>query len=87
MDTLHPGDRIRIRFADASTDPREATVCTTLSDQQEGLSPEVEDYVACWLEVTFTACDDRHGRASVALGTDFQYTLDGRRITIEKLTG
>ena len=87
MDTLEPGDRIRIIFADAPADPRVAIVCSTLSDQQEGLSPEVEDYVACWLEVSFTTCDDKQSKVSVALGTDFQYTLDARRITIEKLTG
>lgn len=87
MDTLQSGDRIRIVFSDAPADTVEATVCSTLSDQQEGLGPEVEDYVACWLEVTYTTCDDLMSRASVALGEDLQYTIDGRKVAIEKLTG
>ena len=86
MDTLEPGDRIRITFSEAPLETVEATVCSVLSDQQEGLSPEIEDYVACWLEVTYGACDDEEGRRSVALGTDFQYTMDGRKLTITKLT-
>ena len=63
----------------------EATVCSTRTDQQEGLGPEIEDYVACWLEITYGACDDLQSRHSVTFGTDFQYNMDGRKLTIRKL--
>ena len=85
METLNPGDRIRITFLDTPAETVEATVCSTLSDQQEGLGPEIEEYVACWLEVSYATCDDPSSRHSVALGTDFQYTLDGRKLTIARL--
>ncbi|MGI4756035.1 MAG: hypothetical protein ACRYGF_04210 [Janthinobacterium lividum] len=84
MDTFEVGDTIRLTFADAPGEPLLATICSILSDADEGLSPEIEDYVACWLEVSFEGCDDPNGRRSIALGTDFQYTLDGQKLTLTK---
>ena len=86
-DTFRAGDRLRLHFIDKPGEPQIVIVCATLSDQQEGLSPEIADYVACWLEVSAGDCADPSGRLSISLGTDFQYSLDGRHLTIEKLTG
>ncbi len=84
---LQAGDRIRLHFLDAPGHTKDVTVCATLSDQQEGLAPEISDYVACWLEVSVGTCADAGERLSISLGTDFQYSLDGRYLTIEKLAG
>lgn len=84
-DTLNVGDRIRLIFADAPNQTEEAVVCSTLSNQQEGLGPEIGDYVACWLEVSLASCSDVSSRRSISLGTDFAYSMDGRKLQIEKL--
>ena len=86
MDTLQPGDKIQITFVDAPGETLEATVCSALSDAEEGLGPEIQDYVACWLEITLGSCDHPESRRSVTLGTDFQYDMGGRKLTITKLT-
>ena len=86
-DTFQAGDRIRLHFLDAPGHTLDVTVCAMLSDQQEGLAPEIADYVACWLEVSKGSCSDAEHRLSLSLGTDFQYSLDGRHLTIEKLAG
>lgn len=84
-DALQAGDRIRLHFPDAPGHTLDVTVCATLSDQQEGLAPESADYVACWLEVSAGSCADAGERLSISLGTDFQYSLEGRHLTLEKL--
>lgn len=84
MNDLHPGDRIDIEFADATKPSTRATVNRFLSDRQEGLSPEAETYVSCWMEIT---TDDQGGRAqaqTVAFGTDWKYYMDGREVKIRK---
>ena len=84
-DALQAGDRIRLHFLDTPGHTTDVTVCAMLSDQQEGLAPEIADYVACWVEVSVGRCADAGERLSISLGTDFQYSLDGRHLTIEKL--
>lgn len=86
-EALQAGDRIRLHFLDTPGQTKDVTVCAMLSDQQEGLAPEIADYVACWLEVSAGSCADAGNRLSISLGTDFQYSLDGRQLTIEKLAG
>ena len=51
MNDLQLGDQIDIVFADAPGHSARATVTRLLSDQQEGLSSEAEDYIFCWLEI------------------------------------
>ena len=84
-DTLNAGDRIRIVFADTPNAAEDVTVCATLTDRQEGLSPEIEDYVACWIEISSGDCSDTASRRSISLGTDFRYSLDGRELSISKI--
>ncbi len=85
MDLFLPGDRVEITFKDDPTRPVVATICAALSDQQEGLSPEIEDYVACWLEVSFASCQDAQGHRSISFGTDYRYSMDGRELSLRKL--
>ena len=43
---------------------------------------EVEDYTACWIEITVDEPSDMDAKQVVLLGTDFQYWLNGSRLTI-----
>ena len=84
MNDLQPGDQIDIVFADAPSQSVRATVTRFLSDQQEGLSPEAEDYVFCWLEI----CPEDQGTLSqtqtITFGADWKYYMDGREVEIRK---
>jgi hypothetical protein len=84
MPSLLPGDRIEISFIDVPRQVEYATVSSALTDQQEGLGPEIEDYIACWLEVRADDCSSGK-RRSISMGTDLQYSMDGHRITVRKL--
>ena len=68
MNDFQPGDQIEIVFADAPEHSARGTVIRFLSDQQEGLSPEAEDYVFCWLGVpvqtVILSCPHSCGRKS-----------------------
>jgi hypothetical protein len=46
IEELLIGDRISVMFDDIPREEITATVARTLSDTQEGLGPEIEDYVA-----------------------------------------
>jgi len=84
MADISVGDRIVLTFDDIPRDQITATVTRKLSDTQEGLSPEIEDYVDYWLEIS---CDgDKSGTiCNVLLLTTGQYWLDGRYVTICKM--
>jgi len=58
-----------------------ATVGRLLTDREEGMGIEVEDYCACWIEITVDEPRDIDAKLVVLLGTDFQYRLNGRRVT------
>ena len=49
---LKSGDRIELFYEDAPTTIICATVGRLLSDRDEGMGIEVEDYIACWMEIT-----------------------------------
>jgi len=61
-----------------------ATVGRLLTDREEGMGIEVEDYCACWIEITVDEPRDIDAKLVVLLGTDFQYRLNGRRVTLRK---
>jgi hypothetical protein len=46
---------------------------------------EVEDYIAGWIEITVDELSDMDAQHVVLLGTDFQYRLNGRRVTVRKM--
>ena len=64
-----------------------ATVARLLSDREEGMGVEVEDYTACWIEITVDEPNDMDAQQVVLLGTDLQYRLNGRRVTLRKSDG
>jgi hypothetical protein len=86
MEDLFAGDRINLIFDDISCEPISATVTRTLSDKEEGLGPEIEDYVACWIEISLDGetCPTMN---NVVLMTNCRYSLDGRFVTVRKISG
>jgi len=81
---LQPGDQVDIVFADAPGQSARATVSRFLSDQQEGLSPEAEDYVFCWLEISPEHQGTLAQSQTIVLGADWKYYIDGREVEIRK---
>jgi hypothetical protein len=81
---LESGDRIELFYEDAPTTTIRATVGRLLSDREEGMGIEVEDYAAYWIEITVDEPNDMDVKQIVLFGTDFQYRLNGRRVTLRK---
>jgi len=52
MLNLESGDRIELFYEDAPARAIRATVSRLLTDRDEGMGTEVEDYTACWIEIT-----------------------------------
>jgi hypothetical protein len=48
------------------------------------MGTEVEDYTACWIEITVDEPSDMDAQQVLLFGTDFQYRLNGRPITLRK---
>ena len=84
MVDLETGDRIELFFEDAPATTLHATVGRCLTDLEEGMGEEVEDYIACWIEITFDEPCDNHTDHVILLGTDFRYWLNGRPVTLRK---
>ena len=84
MLNLKSGDRIEMFYEDSPTTTIRATVARLLTDRDEGMGIEIEDYIAYWVEITVDEPSDRVAKQVVVCGTDFQYRLDGRRVTLRK---
>jgi len=84
MDDLQPGDEIEIVFIDTPGLTARATVSRFLSDRQEGLSPEAEDYIFWWLEISPEHQSNLGPTQTIALRADRKYFMDGREIEIRK---
>ena len=87
MIDLRTGDRIELRYEDAPATIIRATVGRLLTDRDEGMGVEVEDFVACWVETTVDKSSDADGKPVLLLGTDFRYRLNGRPVTIKEICG
>ena len=84
MLNLQSGDRIELFYEDAPATAIRATVGRLLTDREEGMGLEVEVYAACWIEITVDGPSDMGAKQVVLLGTDCQYRLNGRRVTLRK---
>ena len=86
MNDLQLGDQIEIVFADAPGHSVRGRVARLLSDQQEGLSSEAEDYVSCWLEISPEDQGTLSQTQTITLtfGVDWKYYMDGREVKIRK---
>jgi hypothetical protein len=85
MLNLKSGDRVELFYEDAPATMVRATVDRLLTDRDEGMGIEVEDYVACWAEITVDEPSDGNATQVVLLGTDFKCRLNGRPVTLRKM--
>ena len=81
---LQCGDRIELFYEDAPATTICATVGRLLTDRDEGMGIEVEDYAAYWIEISVDEPGDMDAKQVVLLGADFQYWLNGRCVTLRK---
>ena len=84
MLNLHSGDQIEVFYEDNPAAMIRATVDRLLTDRDEGMGIEVEDYIARWMEITVVEPSDMDPKQVVLLGTDFQCRLNGRRVTLRR---
>ena len=84
MNDLQLGDQIDIVFTDTPGHSARATVTRFLSDRQEGLSSEAEDYIFCWLEISPEPQGTLEQTQTIVLGADWKYYMDGREVEIRK---
>lgn len=84
MLNLQSGDRIELSYEDAPATTIRATVGRLLTDTEEGMGLEVEEYAVSWIEIAVDEPADMDAKQVVLLGTDFQYRLNGRRVTLRK---
>ena len=82
MLNLKAGDRIELSYEDTPATTIRATVGRLLTDRDEGMGIEVEDYAACWIEITVDEPRYMDANQVVLLGTDFKYRLNGRPVTL-----
>jgi hypothetical protein len=87
MTELIVGDQIELFYEDSPQTVMRATVSRILTDQEEGVGPEVEDYVASWFEIEVTGVEGEGAKQIVTLNTDFNYWLNGRHVTVRKSQG
>jgi len=84
MLNLQSGDRIELFYDDAPATTIRGTIGRLLTDCEEGMSTEIEDYTACWIEISVEEPSGMDSKQVVLLGADFQYRLNGRPVTIRK---
>ena len=81
---LQYGDRIELFYEDVPETTIRATIGRLLTDREEGMGPEVEDYCACWIEIAVDEPSDMDANQVVLLCTDSLYRLNGRPATLRK---
>ena len=79
---LESGDRIEVCYEDSPMTTIRATVDRLLTDREEALGIEAEDYIASWIEITVDESNGGEANQVVLLSNDFQYWLNGRRVTL-----
>jgi hypothetical protein len=55
---LERGDRIEIFFEDSPATAIRGTVARVLTDREAGMGAEVQDYIACWAEISVDELGD-----------------------------
>jgi hypothetical protein len=68
---LECGDRIELFYEEAPESKIRATVGRLLTDRDEGMGSEVEDYTACWIEITVDEPSDMDANQVVLLARIF----------------
>lgn len=88
------GDHVELIYEDSPQTVIRATVSRILTDEDECMGPEIGDYVASWFEIEMAGAEGEAAaqaslradawRRTVTLGTDYKYSLDGRRVVVRK---
>ena len=84
MADLEAGDRIELFYEDAPGILIRATVGRLLSDREEGMGVEIEDYTAYWVEIVVDDVDETDAKQVILFGTDCKYRLNGRPVNLRK---
>jgi len=84
MINLQSGDRIELFYEDAPATTIHATVHRLLTDREEAMGVEIEDYTACWIEIILDESSDKDAKQIVLFNTDFQFRLIGRQVNLRK---
>jgi len=82
MLNLQAGDRFEFSYEDGPTTTISATVGRLLTDQDEGMGVEVEDYISRRIEITVDEPSDMDPKQVLLFGADFRYRLNGRPVTL-----
>jgi hypothetical protein len=84
MPELTIGEEIEIVYEDAPRETRRGRVTRFMSDEDLGIGPEIEDYVACWVEVALDGVAGDGARQILTMGTDSRYSINGRHVQLRK---
>ena len=79
------GQRFKFNMSDNSSQERQAVVIRLLSNREEGLGPEVDFYLAYWVEAYELPEKEAPTTLVFERGTDGNVYLDGRMVTITLL--
>ena len=79
------GQRFRWRYTDSNELSADAEVVDVRTDREEGLSPEVSDYAALWIEAKYVQDSPKARPFTIELGTDKLTYIGGKEVTIELL--
>jgi hypothetical protein len=82
---LKIGDQIEVVYEDAPEETLRAVVTGFMTDEEQGFTTEVDDYVACWVKIAVNTSPGETIDQVAALGTDFRYSLNGRHVSFRKI--
>ncbi len=81
-ETIEVGQQFRWTRLEGDRSTGTAIVREVRSDQQEGMSPEIEEYAAAWIEAEGQSGAREHERFTVLLGTDGKSYLEGDEVSV-----
>jgi hypothetical protein len=85
MEKLKVGDQIEVIYEDARNEKLRAVVTGFMTDEEQGFTTEIEDYVACWVKIAVNSGRGESVEQVATLGTDSRYSLNGRHVSFRKI--
>ena len=80
------GQRFKFNFSSDNPSPeRQAVVTRVLSNREEGLGPEIDFYLAYWVEAHELPETEAPTTLVFQRGLDYNVYLDGRQVSITVL--
>jgi mannose-6-phosphate isomerase class I len=80
------GQHFRWTSASERSSSGTAVLRRVLSDREEGMSPEIEDYAALWFDADGLSGMRERQSFTVVLGTDGNGYIEGQQVAIEILS-